>query len=314
MRSHRTAFTLIELLVVIAIIAVLIGLLLPAVQKVREAANRMACQNNVKQLGVALHNYHDVNESFPAWKSVGSAGVSWHALLLSYIEQQALYAQMQPSFLTVGAYNSQTSPTALQKFGGYRIATFLCPSATSNVSSSLIDSYDGTNKSFTTHYVGNAGPLGNNPATGKPYNVNASGQGSLAADGVLPFVPLILASAPATPIAVTIKDVTDGTSSTLLVFEMSWTKLDAGSYRSWVRGSDWNSDSTSCKNVANAMNTVTYISGNNFNDISMGSNHPGGCNVAFADGSVQFLSSGVDLNTVLKPLASRNGGEVIPNY
>jgi prepilin-type N-terminal cleavage/methylation domain-containing protein/prepilin-type processing-associated H-X9-DG protein len=314
--TPRKGFTLIELLVVIAIIAVLIGLLVPAVQKVREAANRMSCSNNLHQLALALHSYHDTYDSFPACPAVGNAGVSWHCLILPYIEQGNLAVLVDPSKAAYGSQTSRALPN--QPLGAHRVATFLCPSATSVFSSSLIDSPDGTVHAYTTHYVGNAGPKGINPRTGTVYDVNtvSQAQGGLAAGGILPFIPTVVSSTSPTPrpAGVRIADISDGTSSTLMLFEASWTRLDTGSYRSWVRGFAWNSDSTCSKNVTNAMNIQTYTTTGTYNDVSMGSNHPGGCNVAFGDGSVRFLSATVDLNNVLKPLASRNGGEVIPNY
>src|SRR5882762_10916997 len=92
--TRRTAFTLIELLVVIAIIAILIGLLVPAVQKVREAANRATCQNNLKQMGVAVQNYHGVTKQLPPIRILGGDGwASWFVLILPYVEQDPLFKQ-----------------------------------------------------------------------------------------------------------------------------------------------------------------------------------------------------------------------------
>jgi prepilin-type N-terminal cleavage/methylation domain-containing protein/prepilin-type processing-associated H-X9-DG protein len=307
---RRGAFTLIELLVVIAIIGILIGLLLPAVQKVREAANRLKCANNIKQLGLALHNYHDTNARFPACQAVGGAGPSWHCLILAYIEQGALARKVVPNG---GGYGGGAN----QPLGAHRISQFLCPTAQSDLSSNMIDSPDGVNFAYTTHYVGNAGPKGTNPQSGKAYAVNLlnAAQGGFAADGILPFVPFVVTSASPTPgpASISIPEILDGTSNTLMIFEASWAGLDLASHRSWVRGYAWNDDGTCSKNVANAMNIQKYTTTGTYNDISMGSNHPGGCNVAFGDGSVRFLSDTVDLNNVLLPLASRAGGEVLSN-
>jgi len=156
-RRTRSGFTLIELLVVIAIIAVLIGLLLPAVQKVREAAARMSCSNNLKQLALAAHNYESTNSKLPSGfigpvnplDTVGPATghgsqVGVLVMLLPYIEQDNLYRQMSPAYVTPNGsmtddnntnvnmaywFDNPYPPTLLYTLGKTKVKTFLCPSS-----------------------------------------------------------------------------------------------------------------------------------------------------------------------------------------
>jgi prepilin-type processing-associated H-X9-DG protein len=198
--------------------------------------------------------------------------------------------------------------------GANRVAVFLCPSYSQERSGSTIDNAGGQN-AFTIHYVGSMGPKGTNPMTGVAYLVNGptSSQGGLACEGMLPYQASFSTSTPNPTAPVKMTDVTDGTSNTLMVFEVAWNGLEKspGSLRAWPRGCAWNNDCTAMKNVANAMRTVRYNGGGNYNDISMGSNHTGGCNAAFGDGSIRFLRESLDLNRILLPLASRAGGEVV---
>src|SRR4051812_21952005 len=151
----RRAFTLIELLVVIAIIAILIGLLLPAVQKVREAAARAKCLNNLKQLGIGLHAYHDALNGFPTAGDT-STQLSWHVYVLPYIEQDPLFKQFS---MASGSYDAvgKNDPN-----GQVRVPIYLSPSSpiAQPTAQNEFDPKEVVNGTppYTTHYYGIDGP------------------------------------------------------------------------------------------------------------------------------------------------------------
>lgn len=298
---RRPAFTLVELLVVIAIIGVLVGLLLPAVQAAREAARRMSCQNNLKQIGLALHNYHDTNRRFP----IGADSInclSWRVRILPFIEQSNLYQLFN---FNAGIWNGGTNREGPNKLvhALNRIPSFNCPSVpnilASNGSSTLVDG----RKTFTSDYHGIAGPKGINP-TGTAYSVlaNPAGQGGFATQGILGKDSITR-----------IGDIPDGTSNTLAVGEVS-VRLSTGVIlesdgADWVRGmglGGTGNGMASCRNVQSAINTPYN---GIYNDISFGSLHTGGAQFVMADGSVRFVTASADL-VVYKSTASRDGGEV----
>jgi prepilin-type N-terminal cleavage/methylation domain-containing protein/prepilin-type processing-associated H-X9-DG protein len=295
----RRGFTLIELLVVIAIIAVLIALLVPAVQKVREAAARSQCQNNMKQWGLALHSFHDTYKRLPAGGySTASAtspngAASWIVHCLPYAEQAPLFK----SFDLTKRYDD----AANLPIGNVQLALNSCPSGIVTLSGYATEAAGGVSN-FVSHYYGNCGPTGTSTIGSTTYTYTTTSAGAndaRSSDGVLGL-----------DTKYRLTDIQDGTSNTILLGERSLNEPSGtpNGYRSWIRG--WNNAFGNAKNVTNPLNSTFYNGSTNFDDISFGSNHTGGVNILFGDGGVRFLVTSTDINT-LKALASRSAGEAV---
>jgi len=300
--ARRRAFTLIELLVVIAIIAILIGLLLPAVQKVRSAADRMRCQNNLKQIELGLHNYHGSYGVLPQPDNRGTE-LSWHVYLLPFLEQQNLFDQFSQSTTTDYTGTGKNNPHGLNKPKYYQ-----CPASLDLEKNPKNDFAPGETVGgqfpFTTHYYGIGGPVGTNSSTGGAYatyppvfeGASCSNEGlfALGQEFKLNQIP-------------------DGASNTFHVGEMSWTNVITGTrYRTWVRGGErtFRGYMPGIRNVSLKINSTDIRP---YMNMAMGSKHNGGTNFAFADGSVKFIRDSIALPTYLS-LASRAGGETLGDY
>lgn len=301
-RVREVGFTLIELLVVIAIIAILIGLLLPAVQKVREAAARMKCSNNLKQIGLALHNYHDAYQRFPTGVPVGfyaSQGFiaaapgtydrsCWLRFALPYFEQSALSTQYETFML------SPTTYTCYAPFSTAVIPVLLCPSDPNSPKTNETPGSAGNRQGFHVNYVGLNGngyaTVRVNPATATPNQGDA------------PLKGLFFGKS-----NVRITDILDGTSNTLMASELlvvpdqASNKYDArGRMHNGVHGMTFSTiyppNSTVGDNLGRSdfcVNTVvkapcgTQSQDNTF--VLARSNHTGGVNAVLGDGSVRFV-------------------------
>lgn len=297
--NRKRGFTLIELLVVIAIIAILIALLLPAVQQAREAARRSTCKNGLKQLGLALHNYHDTHRVFPPGSMSSGNQFGMHVMILPYIDQGPLYNDS-----TRLNFNSSYGAAANSGAEQVRIPVFFCPS---HGNEKGINSANTTVTAFSTHYYGVMGAKGANPVGGT-YSVTGTTSGDaggFATNGILHQNS-----------RKSMRDITDGSSNTLLMGELSWDATKTGfteHQRSWIQGSAGlagDFESFSAKNVVGAINQVGYTSGTNyFNDVSFGSMHTGGAHFLMGDGAVRFLSENMNVG-VYRGAASASGGEV----
>jgi prepilin-type N-terminal cleavage/methylation domain-containing protein/prepilin-type processing-associated H-X9-DG protein len=348
--SWRSAFTLIELLVVIAIIGILIALLLPAVQKIREAAARMKCQNNLKQLGLALHNYHGDNQRFPPGRrSTASSegyGMPTYAsdpimqnmnglvLLLPYIEQGPLYNQFNKN-ATFGNFTStmlnQPGPSKSSKFatpdaiasGNAALASatipiLLCPSDNGNpvISPSPYYSPDVVVTGTTLSTTGIK-------ATKTSYDFisNSAGVGYFNYWSNASLGTRYMFGENSTT---RITDVSDGTSNTLMMGEQTLSLYNgvtcSWAYTGWVSvGIDpvgsWNTTyPAQGLNIWNYNNNPApnNTPGQRASWYNAASLHPGGVNFVFADGSVHFISQSIDVVS-LTYLSRMSDGQVIPN-
>jgi len=340
---RRRGFTLIELLVVIAIIAILIALLLPAVQQAREAARRTQCRNNLKQLGLALHNYHDNFSLLPngnVASSIGGWGASWYMRILPYVDQSPLYNQLTFSGShhgwTLSSAAGGSDPNAGDRNGtalnGIRLNFALCPSS----SLDPIRDAGGGKRITNAQYMGIMGATDGNGFT-NPANRKANCCGccggqqataQISSGGVL--VPLD---------AKGIKDINDGTTNVIMVGEHSNFIRNAAGQPVQVNGIHGilmgSPNLTRIEGAPGGMferqfnlTTVRYPPNapaidNNVNWPGIGDNfgmnnplnstHTGGIHVLLGDGSVKFISDNINMQT-LRWLCTRDDSNAVGDF
>lgn len=332
LRPLRLGFTLIELLVVIAIIAILIGLLLPAVQKVREAANRAKCSNNLKQIGIALHNYESVAGKYPPGGQypVGATSsdvYSIQARLLPFIEQGNLYAQIDLSAV----------PATQLDVIKQRIATYMCPTEIKDVPRD-----QGGTPSKITYPLNYGANLGTwfifDPATGNAgdgaIGVNRTNRPADFVDGMSATVAFAEVKAYQPYVRNTSSPSALNAPPPVNAAEVA-SMASSGAYRGLVGHTEWTDSPSHQSGVSFALTPNTFVSYNvsgetvdidvltqvegssaskpTYSAVTSRSYHPGGVNVLLMDGAVRVVNSTISLAT-WRALGSRNGGEPVSDY
>lgn len=351
-RSFRKSrgFTLVELLVVIAIIGILVALLLPAVQAAREAARRMQCQNNCKQIGLAMHNYHDTYKSFPlSWNlevpGFGTAsqfnGQPWGVRILPFIEQQPLYDQFDQNLITVGVGSGIPGSLPNGILAQTPLAAFICPSAPGGALRGY--TFDSTPAGLPvvipnmapSDYIGTTGVRGVFSSVAyAPTGGGGSRDGVLQVHGNSPFG----VGGDSGRMA----DILDGTANTFVVgertggdkiyigklaagslgpFPLSVAKgLNGGGWADLLNGENWfkgtvNNPTETSVGLVEAGSPdggLCHLNCTNVRGQGFHSFHPGGGNFVMADGSVQFMSETASTLAIASRI-TRQKGEVVPN-
>ncbi len=296
MKRRSAGFTLIELLVAVAVAGVLVALLLPAVQQAREAARRMECRNHLKQIGLALHNYHDVHGRFPLNYGRGpynenNTGASWLQMILPQLDQTTLYRRIRFGRPAADPDNLAVATTV--------VPVYLCPSA-AVPDGMLVHARNANGPRAATCYKA---CLGANWAWGlfSPVYTTA-GRNAYETDGLELCTGVICRGGDTPPFSARLADIYDGASRTFAVGEA----VPEWSWHSWWYW--FNAVTATCAVPLNYFQVPEDTLDDWFYNYAFASRHRGGAHFCYADGHVDFVSEAIDLN-VYRALATIQGGE-----